>query len=148
MSVNYKVIFEHYNNEFTINGVTDNKSDMSKIAGSISSKGFDHTAVIIDYTCNTPLNNEFYIVYKTPTKTSNNVIVEGMFPSEDDIFLYKTEKSAIDRYNKFNTDGHGFMRKITMNTMYTKLDAVDIANSIQVEEYSLDYGEEEETPDE
>lgn len=120
MSANYKVIFEQHNGVFKIAGVTNDKVIMNKIAGSVSSKGFDYTAVCIDYNCNVPLNDKFYVVYTRllshQTEDDGNEFVfhpmkiEGpSLPSENDIFLYKTLKSATDRVEKINdklkTDG-------------------------------------------
>ncbi len=128
----YKVVFEHHNETFRMAGVADSRANMGIIAGSVSSKGVDYTAVCIDYNCNAPLNDELYVVY---TRVADDVVtddtfypmvVEGSLPSENDVFLYKTEKSAIDRVAKINaaieeegiTGRYAVMETIMLNTIY------------------------------
>jgi hypothetical protein len=109
--VTYKVIFESYNGNYRIAGVSDNPTATKRISGSTSSKGTEYNTVIMDYVCSTPLNNDFYVVYTRNTDDVigdndtfyNMVLKEGeTVPSENDIYLYKLEKSALNRVDKIN----------------------------------------------
>ncbi len=111
MAIKYNVIFEERKKKYKIAGVANNSTDKNTIAGSVSSKGIDYTAVIIDYSCNTPLNNDFFIVYtKAITETEGEsdtfhemvLTIPDSLPTSDDLFLYKNEKTAIDKMNALN----------------------------------------------
>lgn len=111
MAITYDVIFEKKKDKFRIAGVANNPVDRNKIAGSVSSKGFEYSSVITDYTCNTPLNNDFFTVYikaKKEDEDEKEVFSEMVldkdhkYPNNDDLYIYKLEKSAVDRMDKIN----------------------------------------------
>lgn len=111
MAIVYKVIFEKFKGKTRIAGVANNGADKNYIAGSISSQGIDYSAIMIDYSCNTPLNNDFFTVYvkiksetEDPKKAFHEMEIKGEsgIPTSDDLYLYKLEKSAQDRVKAIN----------------------------------------------
>lgn len=158
MAIIYKTVFECYNDKYKLAGVATTRNEMGKIAASVSSKGAEHTAVCIDYSCNTPLNDEFFVVYTRDLNDADNdvntfydmVLIEGeSVPSDKDLFLYKIEKSATDRVDKLNAviDEKGdktkraVMVKINFNTIYNvakpKVDEPEVKEEV-VEEVPLE----------
>ena len=131
MAVAYNVVFEKVNNSYRIAGVAKSDKEMGKMVGSVSSKGTEYTAISIKYSCNTELNDDFFVVYTRDLRNKKNdgntfytmALLKGeKEPSVNDIFLYKTEKSANDRVNKINSEvsknREAVVVKINLNTVY------------------------------
>lgn len=133
MAITYKVVFENHGEEYKIAGVAANRGEMNKIASVVSSKGSDYSALSIDYMCNTPLNDELFVVYTRAVNDVDNdvdtfyeMILSGSVPSDKDVFLYKIEKSATERVSKINAaieeagqnDRKAVMVTINLNTLY------------------------------
>ena len=162
MSVTYFVVFEKYGDEFRIAGVADSRDIASKISGSISSKGPDYTALYIPYDCNTPLNEELFVVYtrKAPVDEETSYTFFPMvygsqyYPTTDDIYLYKTEKSAIERVSKLNTmildeskdivDKEAVVEKINLNYIYNIEEVLDDDEELVEDTFDDDFDPKEE----
>ena len=132
MLYEYKVVFEHHEKKFNLVGITKSKEIMNNMAKFVSSKGINHTAIIIDYKIPYDIDEMAYIVYKTHKNmvkdgiTSiikfDDIVIGNVIPSEEDIYLYKTKRSATKKCNDINkiifNDIVAVNRIIRLDTIY------------------------------
>ena len=123
----YKVILEKYNNKYNIAGITNSRSMMGYIAGSVSSRGTGYNTYIFDYEVENEINDTCYVVYITNNNIDNvrfdQVEIAGNVPQDSDIFIYDNMEDASSKAFEINesisgTGNIAVSKEINLNTLY------------------------------